>query len=285
MELLCPTTWKDYELLDSGDGYRLERFGRFIVSRPDPTVIWSKSSLSLWEHVDAHFDETSRVWKLNSNLNNWTLTYQNLNFALKPTPFKHLGIFPEQAVNWEFIAKCLSTKKSGAKILNLFGYTGGASLVSASLGAEVTHVDASKPALTWLKENEILSNLPNAPIRLILDDALKFVSREVIRGVKYDGIIMDPPAFGHDPKGRTWKFATDFPELLKESAKLLSDKQLFIIVNSYAAGMPAVSLKNALDEITKNLQGQTEYGELGLKETSTGRLISTGVFSRWSAKS
>ena len=278
-----PSVWTEYELLDSGDGRRLERFGKFKVIRPDPGVIWPIGREDLWNNIDAFYDEQTRQWSLCSDLPaSWIVTFKNLKFKLRPTPFKHVGIFPEQAVNWEFISAKVKNSGQEVNVLNLFGYTGGATLAAAAAGAKVCHVDASKPALNWARENQQLSKIPEDRIRWILDDAGKFVAREIRRGNKYDGIVMDPPVFGHGPDGNAWEFNRDFPELLNDCVKLLSNQPLFLIVNAYAVSMSSLSIKNAVEAAIKGLNGHVEFGELCLKETSLGRTLSTGSLVRWS---
>lgn len=283
MQILETSGWEDYELIDSGNGKRLERFGKYTLSRPDPQAIWlPKASIEIWNKADAVFDES---WKIKTKIpNRWVIKYQNISLYLRLTPFKHTGIFPEQLPHWQFIENKLKSlsQVSNLNILNLFGYTGASSLVAAKAGALVTHVDASKPAMTWFRENQTLSGLTDKPIRLIVDDATKFTSREIKRGVKYDGIIMDPPVYGHDPRGAVWDFNKDFPRLLENCSKILSNSPLFVIVNAYAISASAVMLENVMKDYLGNLGGQIDIGELCLKEKTTGRLLSTGIFGRWS---
>ena len=222
MQILKTKGWQDYALLDSGEGFRLERFGQYVISRPDPQVIWKKSQDPvLWDKADAKFENDQ--WNVAANFpHEWLLSYKNLKFYAKLTPFKHTGIFPEQSLNWDFVEKILRKvhDKTQTKVLNLFGYTGIASLVfCAANGAEVTHVDASKPSIGWAKENQEASGLVDKPIRWILDDAIDFTSREIRRGAYYDGIIMDPPVYGHGPNGKIWDFDKSFPLLLKNCSQ------------------------------------------------------------------
>lgn len=296
IQVFVPEPWSEHELIDSGNGRRLERFGKYVVDRPDPSVIWPKGNVKLWGKVDAYYNNDNKQWQLSPKLpESWTLKYQDLTIKVRPTPFKHLGIFPEQAVNWRFIEEVV--KKAGregtlaglttnsrriVKILNLFGYTGVASLAAAQAGIFVTHVDASKPALTWASENAKLSKIPDGQIRWILDDARKFVQREARRGSFYDGIIMDPPVFGHGPTGSAWDFNHDFPELLANCTKILTPDPLFVIVNAYAVSLSALSLGNALTAVTTGLNGRVEVGELALQESNQGRIFSTGILARWS---
>ncbi len=315
MKILTPTNWQDYQLLDSGDGKRLERFGKYILVRPDPQIIWRPSlPSSEWQKADAVFDtstslSTSKVptkgaWKKGKNVpDNWQIAYQDLKFLIKLSPFKHTGIFPEQAAHWGWMesviqyaskpVESVNTKNTGVQayrptdkeinILNLFGYTGAASLVAAKAGAKVTHIDASYPTIGWARENSDLSGLSEKPIRWILDDAIKFCERELKRGVKYDGIIMDPPIYGHGPKGEIWDFNKSFPDLMELCRQLLSNIPLFFIVNAYAISTSSITLENVLKDYLKNIGGEFESGELALQEKS-GRLLSTGIFARWSKK-
>lgn len=299
--------FEDYQLVDSGDGYRLERFGDYLLARPDPAVLWHKSlSETEWQKANALYIkrevkgvlartaeknsesiEEKGHWQNNSVPEQWLMHFGSgpieISFYAKLTPFKHTGVFPEQAANWNFIKDRLKSGASGVKVLNLFGYTGIASVLCAKLGAEVTHVDASKPSITWAKENMLASGLPDDAIRWILEDVLKFVKREVRRGSKYDAIIMDPPAFGRGAKGEVWKFNEQLPQLLAEVAKLIDTENFkFLIVNAYAVSVSSLLLKNLLEDFARDAQIKTahvDYGELVLKEKS-GRLLSTGIFGR-----
>lgn len=333
MKVLTLNNFPDYQLLDSGEGERLERLGQFTLIRPDPQIIWQKGlPKEQWQKADAQFIRTQGDkgrWEIKSQIpDKWLMEYQGVKFFGKLSPFKHTGVFPEQAVHWEFISKVISNKsdRGGAeersqestaaqllqarthlrnrsdrtpisdedsngaasrqdpkepRVLNLFGYTGIASLVALKAGASVTHVDASYPAIGWFKDNLKASNLEDKPIRYIEDDVVKFVQREVKRGSKYDGIIMDPPIYGHGPKGEVWNFNKSFPQLLKLCSQLLSDKPLFIIVNAYAISTSAITLNNIMEDNFSYLGGTIEYGELTLKEESRSRLLSTGIFARW----
>lgn len=291
------THW-DFQLLDSGYGFRLEQWGKVILSRPDPQIIWQPSlPKSEWDKAWATFKpgigDDKGHWEIKKSLPNpWIIKYQNTNFLLKLSPFKHTGIFAEQAANWEWMLNRIQNtefrkltekpiQNSKVKILNLFAYTGGATTVLAKSGCQVTHVDASKPAISWANENYKLNNLSKDSVRWILDDAVKFVKREIKRNVKYDGIIMDPPAFGHTPSGKTWKFNYNLPELLSDCIQLLSPTAKFLIINGYATNSSALALYNLLEDNTKHLKGSIEAGELCLKQKNE-RLLSTGIFARWS---
>lgn len=284
------SAFTDFQLLDTGDGFRLEQWGPYRLARPDPQIIWSRHlDDNEWNACDARYEAmgTKGGWNEISKLPaSWPVRYTvpgtdtALSLKARLTPFKHTGIFAEQAANWEWMAKKLAGKKN-RKILNLFGYTGAASVILTALGHSVTHVDASKPAIGWAKENQELNKLPPDSIRWILDDAAKFVMREIKRGQKYDGILMDPPAFGHSPDGRTWKFNDDLPNLLSDCVELLTDDADFLLVNGYATNSSAIALRNLMEDSLKGKPGALEYGELCLEQQDK-RLISTGIFSRWS---
>jgi 23S rRNA (cytosine1962-C5)-methyltransferase len=283
------STLDDYELLDSGDGLRLERFGKYVLSRPDPAVLWKKRlPESEWEKADAAFtrnEEDRGEWENKNVPEKWTMQYakgtdHELSFFAKLTPFKHTGVFPEQSANWDFITEKLKARKEKPeklRFLNLFGYTGIASVLAAKMGCEVTHVDASKPSMDWARENMLESGLPEDAIRWILDDCLKFVKREVKRGKKYDAIILDPPAFGRGAKGEVWKFNEDLPELLESIKEILSDEFSFVIINAYAVSVSSLLLKNLFIDLDG--KRSIDYGELVIKEKS-GKLLSTGIFAR-----
>ena len=286
MNILTTTGWNEYELLDSGDGYRLERFGKFVLSRPDPQIIWKKKlPLTMWHKADAYFKRITADrgnWvKTNKSLpEKWKVKYKNLSFWVKLSPFKHTGIFPEQHLQWDFIEEKIKSANRQITVLNLFAYTGIASLAAAEAGARVTHVDASKPTISWAKDNQLASTLEDKPIRWIMDDAMKFVEREIKRGNRYDGIIMDPPAFGHGPTGQMWKFNESFPQLVSLCTQVLSEKPLFMIVNAYAISSSALMLQNVLDDYLHDLSGKIDVGELVLEESQNKRPLSTGIFGR-----
>lgn len=280
--------WQDYELLDSGGGLRLERFGKYTLVRPDPQIIWKPTlDPSVWAGADAVFEKLTSSkgqWIFNNQMpEKWLVQYKDLSLWTRLTPFKHTGLFPEQSVQWDWMRDKIGKAKKEANILNLFGYTGAASIAAAAAGARVTHVDASRPAIAWARENQQASGLEDKPIRWILDDALKFVAREVKRGVRYDGIIMDPPIYGHGPGGETWDFNKDFPTLLQNCSLILSGEPLFLLVNAYAISSSSLMLQNVIGDYVKHLGGEIESGELAIKEKSTDRLLSTGIYGRWSA--
>ena len=287
MTILSTAGWQDYELLDSGNGHRLERFGEFTLVRPDPQIIWKPSlPQTIWDKADAIFEKTSGDkgnWKTQKNIpERWLMKYKDLRFYAKLSPFKHTGIFPEQSLQWDWMQERLRSTNRTQNVLNLFGYTGIASIAAAQAGAKVTHIDASYPTIGWARENQKASGLEDKPIRWILDDAIKFCNREIKRGVKYDGIIMDPPIYGHGPKGERWSFNESFPSLLEICSQILTEQPNFIIINAYAISASAIMLKNVLNDFMKSFGGSIEIGELALQEKSAGRLLSTGIFARWS---
>lgn len=279
----------DYELIDSGEGKKLERFGSFVLSRPDPEALWELSKgKDIWQKADAEFIRKRKEveWKKKKTLPvSWNIHFGGLTMEIRTTSFKHTGLFPEQLSNWQWMEKKITDANppdgGPVKILNLFGYTGGASLVCAKAGAEVVHVDGSKTAIAWARKNAELSGLSDKPIRWILDDALAFVRREVKRGNRYDGILMDPPAFGHGPKGELWKIEEQLLELLELSKKLLSNKPLFFLINGYASGYSSVAFANNLTPLTEHFGGSIEIGELTIVESKSERLLPAGVFARW----
>lgn len=284
MLVLSTQGWTDYELIDSGNGQRLERFGKYRLVRPDPQIIWKpRLSDNEWKNVDAVYEKTAKStgkWTIKTQVpDKWQITYKDIALYCKLSSFKHTGIFPEQSLQWDWMTERISQQQ--CSVLNLFGYTGIASLVAAVAGAKVTHVDASFPTIGWARENQAVSKLNDKPIRWILDDALSFVRREIKRGNRYDGIIMDPPIYGHGPKGEVWDFNTSFPELMEACKAVLSEKPLFMIVNAYAISSSSLMLENVLKDYLPN--GTIESGELALQESNNGRLLSTGIFARWSA--
>jgi 23S rRNA (cytosine1962-C5)-methyltransferase len=273
--------WADYELLDSGNSEKLERFGSFVVRRPDPQALWRKQLAGeKWNNADAYFD---KQWKGRKNIpESWKIEADGLRFVLKLSTFKHIGIFPEQKENWVWIEE--KTKSAGRplSVLNLFGYTGGATLAVLKAGGEVVHVDGSKTAITWAKENATLSGLEDKPVRWILDDALAFVKREIKRGNHYDALIMDPPAFGHGPEGEVWKIEENFLEIIDILPQLLSQNPSFILINGYASGYSHEAYNNSLSPLVSTYGGTLKTGELAISESVSGRLLPAGIFARWS---
>ncbi|MBI1792856.1 MAG: class I SAM-dependent methyltransferase [Chloroflexi bacterium] len=294
--LLESTRWRDYELLDSGDGLKLERFGQYIFSRPEVQAMWKRALPEKdWSSADGTFQPTAEEsgghWVLKKKIEErWKMSYPLpgtsgvLKFWTMATPGRHLGVFPEVASHWDFMAQAVQRAGRPANVLNLFGYTGLASLAAAAAGAQVTHVDASKKSVGWARENQELSGLSSKPIRWIVDDAQKFVQREGRRGAKYDGIILDPPKFGRGPKGEVWEVYKSLPSLLEDCRAILSDKPLFLIVTVYAVKASAIHVGQALEEIMKKYNGNVESGELVSREKSAGRLLSQAVFARWHLK-
>lgn len=280
---LINSGWEDYQLIDSGNGQKLERFGKYRLIRPDPDILWLPSLPQTEWEADAVFEKTNTdkgIWKT-ENPSKWEMKYKNILFYAKLSPFKHTGVFPEQSLHWDWMQQLIEKEKRQLNILNLFGYTGIASLIAASAGATVTHVDASYPAIGWGRENQKLSGLEEKPIRWIEDDVMKFVLREIKRGTKYDGIIMDPPTFGHGPKGERWEFTEMFPRLIELCQQVFSQHPVFLLVNAYAISSSSLMLENVFSDYFLKHAGKIETGELVL-ESSTKKLLSTGIFGRWS---
>jgi 23S rRNA (cytosine1962-C5)-methyltransferase len=279
---------KDFELLDSGEGEKLERYGNVILARPDPQALWEKGlSAEEWKKAQGQYVRGSREgeWVTHGSglPKDWKVEFGGLSFLIRPTSFKHTGLFPEQFSNWEWVRERLSGDFSEPPtILNLFAYTGGATLVAAQAGAHVTHVDASKTAVAWAKENATLSDLSEAPIRWLIEDVLVFVKREIKRGKHYDGIIMDPPAFGHGPKDELWKIEEDFIELVRLCRELLSDNPLFFLMSGYAAGYSSLAFAYNLESLQKKYGGSITFGDLTIEESENKRLLPCGIFARWS---
>lgn len=273
----------DYELIDAGGSAKLERYGSIIFSRPDPEAMFSVGYEKLWNNADGKFTRVGQRtnWNLNKNVpESWNIKYGNFVFKIMPTSFKHTGIFPEQIENWKWSEKLIKKENRNIKVLNLFAYTGGASMACAEAGAEVTHIDASKSAVAWAKENARLSGLADSPIRYIIEDCLVFLKKEIKRGQKYDGIIMDPPAFGHGPNNELWKIEEDFLNLFKLAVSILSDEPLFFIINSYASGYSSLVYRNSLQDLVNKFGGEIETGELAIKST-TNKILPTGIYARW----
>lgn len=285
--MLSADKWIEYELIDAADGKKLERWGDVILNRPDPQVIWSQKSVAeTWNKADAVYHRSKSgggEWEFRTKLDtSWQIHYNNLTFNVKPMGFKHTGIFPEQAVNWDFMHKLISESKREISVLNLFAYTGGATVACASAGAKVVHVDAAKGMVQWAKENAASSGLKDAPIRYIVDDCLKFVEREIRRGHKYDAIIMDPPSYGRGPKGEIWKFEDELCNLVNKCSELLSDDPLFFIINSYTTGISHTIVANLISMVLKTRFGGTVTSdEIGLPIKSSGMFLPCGAATRW----
>lgn len=285
--------WKDYEVLDCSNGEKLERWGDYILVRPDPQVIWdTPKTLKGWKKMNGHYHRSSRgggEWEFFNLPEQWTINYKSLTFNLKPFSFKHTGLFPEQATNWDWFSDLISKEKTKrgndnpVKVLNLFAYTGGATLAAAAAGANVTHVDASKGMVNWAKENAVSSGLKDAPIRWLVDDCVKFVEREIRRGNKYDAIIMDPPSYGRGPKGEIWKIEDSIHSFVKLCTQILSDKPLFFLINSYTTGLAPSVLTYMIEiEVGKKFGGHVESQEIGLPVSSNGLVLPCGASGRWS---
>lgn len=278
--------WKDYEILDTSGGEKLERWGNYILVRPDPQVIWNTPHEHHgWKNKNGHYHRSARgggEWEFFQLPEEWTISYNKLHFHLKPFSFKHTGLFPEQAVNWDWFSEIIRNASRPVKVLNLFAYTGGATLSAAAAGAAVTHVDASKGMVSWAKENAAASGLSDAPIRWLVDDCVKLVEREIRRGNKYDGIIMDPPSYGRGPKGEIWKIEESIWHFIGLTTKLLSDNALFFLINSYTTGLqPAVLSYMMNTAITKNFGGYVTADEIGLPVTQSGLILPCGASGRW----
>ncbi|MBQ8848830.1 MAG: class I SAM-dependent methyltransferase [Clostridia bacterium] len=278
--------WKDYELMDAVNGERLERWGEYVLRRPDPQIIWKNTQNGRkWNTAHAVYKRSSKGgggWVKNELPPSWTINYGNLTFLLKPMGFKHTGLFPEQAANWDWFSELIANSGRKIKVLNMFAYTGGATIAAAAAGASVVHVDAAKGMVAQAKENAALSGLSDAPIRYIVDDCKKFVEREIRRGNKYDAIIMDPPSYGRGPSGEVWKIEDCVDELVTLSAKLLSDKPLFFLINSYTTGLSPMAMEYILGlRVASKFGGKLESGELGLTVSSTGLAIPCGSSARW----
>ncbi|MDO5133803.1 MAG: class I SAM-dependent methyltransferase [Eubacteriales bacterium] len=282
--------WKDYEVLDTSGGEKLERWGTYRLIRPDPQVIWDTPRGRLWRNPNAHYHRSKKgggEWEFFDLPDDWCIKYRDLAFRLKPFSFKHTGLFPEQAVNWDWFSDLIRVRvKAGGsvRVLNLFAYTGGATIAAASAGAQVTHVDASKGMVAWARENAQLSGLGEAPVRWLVDDCIKFVEREIRRGNHYDAIIMDPPSYGRGPKGEIWKMEDNIFRFLTRCSLLLSETPLFVLVNSYTTGLqPAVlsyMLHTVLDPVRR---GNIQSEEIGLPVTSNSLILPCGASGRWTA--
>ena len=294
--ILITKAGQDYELVDSGEGEKLERFGSVLMSRPDPQALWAKRlPAQEWNKAAAYFtrDAAGAEWSFRGKVPaTWPISFGGLKFHIQPTAFKHTGLFPEHAANWDWMRKAIEqAAKSGSKdieVLNLFGYTGGASLACEQAGAKVVHIDSSKAAVTWARENAELSGLADKPIRWIIEDARVFVEREIRRGRSYDAIIMDPPAFGHGADNEIWKIEEHFLPLIEDCKKLLKPHPLFFLINGYSAGYSAIAYENNLLSLMAQYGGSIETGELTIEESGTSdkkaptRLLPAGIFARWS---
>ena len=280
--------WKDYEVIDCSNGEKLERWGDYLLIRPDPQVIWDTPRRHPgWKHPNGHYHRSARgggQWEFFDLPQQWSIGYRDLTFHLKPFSFKHTGLFPEQAANWNWFGDKIRSAGRPVKVLNLFAYTGGATLAAAKAGASVTHIDASKGMVTWARENAKASGLENAPIRWIVDDCVKFVEREIRRGSRYDAIIMDPPSYGRGPKGEIWKIEDAIHPLIRLCAGLLSDRPLFFLINSYTTGLaPSVLTYMLSTEVARRHGGTVSSEEVGLPVTESGLMLPCGASGRWEA--
>lgn len=277
--------WKDYEVIDCSGGEKLERWGDYILVRPDPQVIWSTpKSHKGWKRKNGHYHRSKKgggEWEFFDLPEQWSIQYRNLTFQLKPFSFKHTGLFPEQAVNWDWCAEKIRNANRPIKVLNLFAYTGGATLSAAAAGASVTHVDASKGMVSWAKENAVSSGLKDAPIRWIVDDCVKFVEREIRRGNHYDAIIMDPPSYGRGPKGEIWKIEESIHPFIKLCTQVLSDDPLFVLINSYTTGLQPAVMAYMLGTELKKFGGKITADEIGLPVSSNGLVLPCGASGRF----
>lgn len=283
--------WKDYEVLDTSEGEKLERWGKYVLLRPDPQVIWhTPKNHPAWNKLNGHYHRSSKgggEWEFFSLPNEWSINYElafgsSLTFNLKPFSFKHTGLFPEQAVNWDWFGTKIKEANRPLKVLNLFAYTGGATLAAAKAGANVTHVDASKGMVAWAKENAVSSGLGDAPIRWLVDDCVKFVEREIRRGNKYDGIIMDPPSYGRGPKGEIWKIEDSIYPFIELCTQILADDPIFFLINSYTTGLQSAVLTYMLETlITPQHKGIVESNEIGIPVSGTNLVLPCGASGRW----
>ena len=286
----CSDNWSEYQLLDANDGERLEKWGNYVLVRPDPQIIWKgEAKNKLWKNADGIYRRSSGGgggWVKSKMPEQWTVSYGELTFRIKPMGFKHTGLFPEQAANWDWFSGLIKNADRPIKVLNLFAYTGGATMAAAKAGAQVVHVDASKGMVAMAKENATLCGLSDAPIRYIVDDCKKFVEREIRRGNKYDGIIMDPPSYGRGPNGEVWKLEDNVDELISLVSQVLSDEPLFFLINSYTTGLSPMTMSYIVDlKVASKYGGKTEAGELGLRVKETGLALPCGASTRWCSKS
>ena len=286
--MLTASEWKDYEVLDTGDGEKLERWREFILRRPDPQAIWPKQRPEIWTRADAHYHRSQKgggEWEFMKRLpDRWSVRYGALEFYVRPTGFKHTGLFPEQAVNWDWMAGLIRRANRPIRVLNLFGYTGGATLACASAGAKVTHVDAAKGMVQWAGENRKLAGIDETSVRWIVDDAVKFVEREARRGNTYEGVLMDPPSYGRGPGGEVWKLENELYPLISACEKVLAKNALFMLINSYTTGLQPAVLNNMLTmTVARTRPGKVVADEIVLPVTAGG-VLPCGASGRWEGK-
>jgi len=279
--------WEDYKILDMADGQKLERWGNVVLSRPDPQIIWKEKSYpQKWKNINATYYRSKTgggAWEYNKKMpSQWQIKYKELTFNIKPMGFKHTGLFPEQAVNWDWMINKIKNSNRKIKVLNLFAYTGGATVACAFAGASVCHVDSSKGMTTWAKDNIASSGLSEKPVRYIVDDVVKFVNREIRRGNKYDAIIMDPPSYGRGANGEVWQFEENIYDLVELCTNVLSDDPLFFLINSYTTGISSKVLENILNlTVGKRCKGKVSSGEVGLPMENSNLILPCGIFGRW----
>ena len=279
--------WEEYEILDMADGQKLERWNDIILIRPDPQIVWKEKSFEeKWQQASAIYKRSNTgggSWEYkNKPLSSWQIHYKNLTFNLKPMGFKHTGLFPEQSINWDWMIERIRKEKREVSVLNLFAYTGGATVACLSAGAKVCHVDSSKGMVTWAKENVFSSGLEDRPVRFIVDDVVKFVNREIRRGNHYDAIIMDPPSYGRGANGEVWKFEENIGDLVRLCMMVLSEKPLFFLINSYTTGISSKVLENILRlEIPKEYNGNVESGEIGIPMKCSKLVLPCGIYGKW----
>ena len=285
--MILANDWKDYKILDMANGQKLEKWGNIILSSPDPQIIWKdKSFPKKWNDINAVYNRSSSgggSWSYNKKMpEKWQIKYKNLTFNIKPMGFKHTGLFPEQAVNWDWMMNKIKNSQRPIKVLNLFAYTGGATVACLSAGASVCHVDSSKGMVAWAKENVISSGLEEKPVRYIVDDVVKFINREIRRGNTYDAIIMDPPSYGRGTNGEVWQFEDNIYDLVELCTKVLSDKPLFFLINSYTTGISSKVLEDILSlTVDKKYKGKLDSGEIGLPMEESKLVLPCGIYGRW----
>lgn len=285
MEFLTADGWTDFELLDTGSGMKRERWGDYILVRPDPQVLWPQRDGSGWSEWDGYYHRSPSgggEWEFRRPLpESWTIRYRRLQFKVKPTGFKHTGLFPEQAVNWDWMTDKITAAGRKIQVLNLFGYTGAATVAAAAAGASVCHVDAAEGMVRWCRENVAVSGLTDRPVRYIVDDCLKFVRRELRRGRRYDAVVMDPPTYGRGSTGEMWRLEDSLWELLSECGKLLSDRPLFFLLNAYTARLSPLVAINLLNELLGDSGKPVKGGELGLRSRNGDKVLPCGIYARW----
>ncbi len=279
--------WENYKLLDMANGQKLERWGDIVLSRPDPQIIWKEKSFpKKWKEINATYHRSNSgggSWEFNKKMpKQWKIKYKSLTFNIKPMGFKHTGLFPEQAINWDWMINKIRLERREIKVLNLFAYTGGATVACSYAGAAVCHVDSSKGMTTWAKENLEASGLKDRPVRFIVDDVVKFVNREIRRGNKYDAIIMDPPSYGRGANGEVWQFENNIYDLVELCTNVLSDNPLFFLINSYTTGISSKVLENILDlTVNRKKKGKLESGEIGIPMENSKLVLPAGIYGRW----